>query len=328
MQKDGKNYMSYRVKENIGIRDYVEEISSALISNAYNIIFHFISDNGYKEKKYRLSICAIFKNEGFYLKEWIEYHLIVGVDHFYLYNNDSTDNYKTILEPYIERGIVDLIEWPYKQGQMSAYEDCISSRKEEANWIGFIDLDEFIVPIKDKSIYDFLFKFRNRPSVVINWKMFGTSGKCDAEIEKLVTERFTHSWEKGCNVGKCFYNTCFEFDFAKNKGNAWMHQMWCRKGSLLLPSVNSFGKTCVKDYQSIPKTERTIQINHYYTKSLEEYLNKSRKGDAFFEKSPKNMGSFYKCEVRCSVNDVSIFKYISLLKYNMTRNAAIKIEYE
>ena len=44
-------------------------------------------------KKYNLSICAIFKNEAKYLKEWIEYHRIFGVDHFYLYNIGSRDSF-------------------------------------------------------------------------------------------------------------------------------------------------------------------------------------------------------------------------------------------
>ena len=52
---------------------------------------------------YDLTITAIFKNEGHYLKEWLDYHLLAGVEHFYLYNNDSTDNYKEVLAPYIEK---------------------------------------------------------------------------------------------------------------------------------------------------------------------------------------------------------------------------------
>ncbi|MBR2734192.1 MAG: glycosyltransferase family 2 protein, partial [Selenomonadaceae bacterium] len=38
-----------------------------------------------------LAIAAILKNEGHYIKEWLDYHLLAGVDHFYLYDNDSTD---------------------------------------------------------------------------------------------------------------------------------------------------------------------------------------------------------------------------------------------
>ena len=75
------------------------------------------------DKKYRISLCGIFKNEASFLKEWIEFHRIVGIDHFFLYNNLSEDNYREVLDPYIKNGIVDLIEWPYPQTQMKAYAD-------------------------------------------------------------------------------------------------------------------------------------------------------------------------------------------------------------
>ena len=62
--------------------------------------------------RYQLSICAFFKNEARYLKEWIEYHRLIGVDHFYLYNNGSTDDFKRVLNPYVRKGVVTLVNWP------------------------------------------------------------------------------------------------------------------------------------------------------------------------------------------------------------------------
>ena len=53
-----------------------------------------------------LSICAIMKNEGPYVKVWIDYHRLVGVKRFYIYDNESTDNMKEVLDPYIQKGIV------------------------------------------------------------------------------------------------------------------------------------------------------------------------------------------------------------------------------
>src|SRR5579864_7571033 len=69
--------------------------------------------------KYNLSICAIFKNEAKYLKEWIEFHRLIGVDHFYLCNNNSTDNFKQLLRPYTSKGVITLIPWPDNWGYLS-----------------------------------------------------------------------------------------------------------------------------------------------------------------------------------------------------------------
>ncbi len=71
------------------------------------------SSNYQKSKKHTLSVCAIVKNEAKYLKEWIEFHRLVGVDHFYLYNNGNIDSVQKVLSPYIRKGIVTFIDWSY-----------------------------------------------------------------------------------------------------------------------------------------------------------------------------------------------------------------------
>lgn len=40
----------------------------------------------------RTAICAIAKNEQWYINDWIEYHLKLGIDHIYLYDNNEADN--------------------------------------------------------------------------------------------------------------------------------------------------------------------------------------------------------------------------------------------
>ncbi len=141
------------------------------------------------QKKYNVSICAIFKNEAMYLKEWIEFNNIVGVEHFYLYNNNSDDDYQAVLKPYIDKGIVTLMQWPYDQKQMECYMTCIKEYSFETKWLGFIDIDEFIVPKTTDSIYEFLQQFEKKAgSVNIYWKIFGSSGKLDRKLSGLVSD--------------------------------------------------------------------------------------------------------------------------------------------
>jgi hypothetical protein len=76
-----------------------------------------------KWSKHYLSVCAIFRDEGPYLREWIEFHRLQGVEHFYLYDNLSTDDGPEILAPYVETGIVTLRGWGHQPGQLLAYFD-------------------------------------------------------------------------------------------------------------------------------------------------------------------------------------------------------------
>ena len=169
----------------------------------YILLASFKHKKNTVDKKYNISICAIFRNEAKFLKEWIEFHKIIGVEHFYLYNNFSDDNYQEVLKPYILANEVELIEWPVKQGQMKAYQDCLNRFKDETKWIGFIDLDEFIVPINTHNLYEELKPFEGKyPSVLIYWKMFGTSGLMGRDKGSLIIEDFVVGWRKHTNIGK------------------------------------------------------------------------------------------------------------------------------
>ena len=95
---------------------------------------------------YDLAITAIFKDEAPYLKEWLDYHLLAGVEHFYVYNNNSSDDYEKVLAPYVEKNLVTLTDFPGKMMQMPAYEDAIEKYRFDCRYMAFIDIDEFVYP--------------------------------------------------------------------------------------------------------------------------------------------------------------------------------------
>ena len=68
--------------------------------------------------KYFLSVGAIFKNESAALEEWLNHYIKEGVDHFYLIDNGSTDNYADILQKY---NCITLFKDDRKQIQIPAY---------------------------------------------------------------------------------------------------------------------------------------------------------------------------------------------------------------
>ncbi len=266
-------------------------------------------------KKYNVSVCAIFKNEAAYLREWIEFNHIVGVDHFYLYNNNSEDDYETVLKEYIECGLVTLIQWPYNQKQMECYIACIKEYARESKWLGFIDIDEFIVPKSTDSVYDFLQPFEKKAGAVnIYWKIFGTSGKIDRNLSGLVTEDFIVSWPKYMDLGKCFYNTAYEFASNSKHTGQLHHRFWARYMGIDIPPVNIFNKVCVGNRNVAKSNEFPIQINHYFTKSYKEYAIKRSKGDVYFEINPHDEEYFYEHEMKCTSTDYSAYKYLIKLK--------------
>lgn len=136
---------------------------------------------GFCGYKYDISICAIFQNEAPYLAEWIEYHMLLGVDHFYLYNNNSDDSYKESLKYYIKNKKVTLIDWPTpKEGdwtnyQVLAYNDCLKQFRHKTKWLAVIDIDEFIHLKLHDNLQEFLKHYEDVGGVTLNWQVFGTS---------------------------------------------------------------------------------------------------------------------------------------------------------
>lgn len=311
--KEDKNFI-FDVEKKICFKEKIKRFLSFCLSVIYKMKSNIFYPHKKNEKKYNVSICAIFKNESQYLKEWIEYHKIIGVNHFYLYNNNSTDNFKKVLDTYIEEGLVDLIDWPKNQAQMECYHNCITRFKDESQWIGFIDIDEFINLIKYDNIYDFLKKFqKNRGSVLIYWKIFGSSGLIDRNRKNLVCEDFTSCWPKHDSIGKCFYNTNYDFNVNDKRNKILHHILWTSYKGMRFPPVNSFNKICINNIHKAKKTF-DIQINHYFTKSYQEYLDKKSKGDVYFKINPHDEEYFFEHESKCTSADTSIYRFLIKLK--------------
>jgi hypothetical protein len=156
-----------------------------------------------KDPRYHLSVCALFKNESRNLREWIEYHRLIGVDHFYLYENGSSDRYLKVLRPYINRRIVTLVPWPNliekKQGeklyqwalttQIQAFENAmLLYAKKESKWLVFLDVDEFIVPMKDTTLSQVLLEYEDEPGISLQSEFFDASSQGVGPSSRLAIE--------------------------------------------------------------------------------------------------------------------------------------------
>lgn len=141
-----------------------------------------------------LAIGAIFQNEAPYLAEWICFHQLMGVQHFYLYNNSSTDDYKAVLSPWLTDGSVTLIDWPqpFTAGvQRQAYEDCLGRARGHVRWLAFIDIDEFLFSPAAGVLPAALEAYEPFPGVVVHWQVFGSCSTSENQSD-LVIERFIH----------------------------------------------------------------------------------------------------------------------------------------
>lgn len=127
-------------------------------------------------RRHVLAICSIVCEEGPYLREFVEFHRLVGVEHFYLYDNGSTDNTRAVLAPYVEQGLVTLVDFPGNVVQLAAYNHCATTFRDEAEWIAFMDADEFFFAPGGGDLREVLREFEGYGGVHVNYANYGTSG--------------------------------------------------------------------------------------------------------------------------------------------------------
>jgi hypothetical protein len=267
-----------------------------------------------------LSIAAIARNEGRYFPEWIEYHRLAGVEKFYIYDNESNDGTRKILEPYAKAGIVEYTYFSGERMQFKAYMDAIEKCRDKTKWLALIDLDEFIVPLGRRSIPSFLKSLargrRDISQVAISWVIFGSSG-FNKRPKGLVIENYTRRERDAESSGrfKTIVNPRHVF---------WIdtsHYSNVKYGTVD-EDGKRFSKKSLTAKAGAPK--RKIRINHYIVKSREEFLEKSARGDAIMRRNDPNYirgESYFKAYDRNDVPDATMNRYAAPVKKAIKRAA-------
>jgi hypothetical protein len=147
-------------------------------------------------EKYDLAICAIFRDEAPYLKEWLDFHIKQGAQHFYLFDNASADDCDDVLAPYIHKQMVTLYRWPFhyldesgfSRIQSTAYMACLNAHGRECTWIAFLDLDEFLFSPLKVDLKEIVSCYKSHAAICVNWVMYGTSNveKAKSILKELV----------------------------------------------------------------------------------------------------------------------------------------------
>lgn len=154
-----------------------------------------------------LAACLAFRNAAPYLREWLLFHLSVGFDRFYLYNNDSTDDYAESLRPFLGattggRQRFELIDWPGYIQQNAIYDDCLRRAEHDVEWLAFIDDDEFLSPQPGYSLPALLKEYKAYAGVAACWTIYGTSGRLYHESAPVIS-RFTRRAARPDQHVKC-----------------------------------------------------------------------------------------------------------------------------
>jgi Glycosyltransferase family 92 len=212
-----------------------------------------------------LAVCAIFRDEAPYLAEWVTFHRLQGVERFWLYDNRSTDDWRSELEPELRSGVVTVTSWPQKSPQLPAYGDCLERHRGDARWLAFIDVDEFLFSPTGLPLPEVLNRFDTHPGVVVNWRIYGINGH-DEPPAGLVVENYL--WRGTDDQVDNTSTKCIVYP-RNTVGPGNCPHLFRHRGV----AVGEDGHE-VRRPRRDPPTVDLLRINHYYSKSASEYRRK------------------------------------------------------
>lgn len=229
-----------------------------------------------KNAKYYLSIATMFQNEAKFLKEWIEFYRLMGVEHFYLYDHLSTDNCKEVLQPYIDKGLVELTritETPknrvdFFRLQTQVHNNILKQTKDETEWLIVVDTDEFLFPVQEEDLKNVLKRYDAHASLSVNWRLFSTNNKEKLGDNDLVIENLTEcSFANDLHV-KNIIKPRYADKFIDNTHFARLKPGYYQVTENFEPFYGPFSPT-----QSL----NVLRINHYWTRDWEFFKERKLK---------------------------------------------------
>jgi hypothetical protein len=251
----------------------------------------------FADSGYNLSFFLLIKNGAKYLNEWLAYHYSIGVEHFYIINDMSRDNIKEVLEPWVKLGIASVADLKINGMQNEIYSYFSRKLAGATKWLGFLDLDEFLV-VKGNAV-DWLNSFPEKTSAVeINWCCFGSSGLKKYE-NIFVTKRF-----------KKYSDIDFEPNIQiKSIVKPGENYVFLNPHSVF-PSVsyirNSNGELIERDFFQRKPVWDNAWINHYFCLSKEEFAEKIKRGKADSKKSIRTWEDFEEHDINECTGDKSL----------------------
>jgi hypothetical protein len=159
---------------------------------------------------YKLSVGCIFKNESHCIKEWILHYLHHGAEHFYMVNDNSTDDFLSIIEPYMEHITLFNAKCAYFLGrQRYMYNTYILPHIKETHWLLMVDMDEFVWSPHSINLNDELANCNHLGQIQIYDVIFG-SNNLITQPPSLVNY-FTMREKEPRKSLKYFINSNFNF---------------------------------------------------------------------------------------------------------------------
>jgi hypothetical protein len=252
------------------------------------------------------------------LEEWVAYQFVVGFDHVRIYDNESVVPVWDRLAKWIEAGKVS-VEWVEgRRRQTEVFGWYLDERF--SRWVAFIDADEFVLPHATDSLKELLCAYEAYGGLAVSWAVFGPDGHV-RRPNGLMIESYTRRGSASFDLEDRLSDrrpTCQQYKTIvqprKVKRCLTPHFFQYRNDAF---AVNEMGSFVPPDFLTPPSTE-TVQLNHYMTKSAEDWeLKKLRRGGQ--SGKPRSREEWLDLQAGCIEPDLRIQRFAPAVRDLMER---------
>lgn len=246
-----------------------------------------------------LALCCIAKDEDPFFREWIAYHALLGVEHFYIYDNMSATPVRQMLRGWVDEERITIRRVPGEKMQVPVYQDCLNSFGDDNFWIGFLDLDEFALPMLDDDLRVLLSEYEPYAGLAATWHLMNSSGHL-SRPQGMVIENYTQAFaEQESYHIKSFVRP--EKTLAAHGPHTFIYKP---------------GEFCVNEdhFPLPPRNPRTfaigrkLRVNHYFVRSQEDFAQKLARGRSDGG-TPHEWIMFYHTAVKPWVTDTQMRRF-------------------
>lgn len=260
---------------------------------------------------YELICCAVSKHEGRYLKHWIDWHHRLGIEKFVIYDEGSEHLALRELQDYCWNGLVEYVPATTHPVQYQAYANCASRYAGRAKWILYIDIDEFVNPYglesMDLKLWLRNYEYRSIAGVAIAWHCFGSNAE-NIYTPHPVWERITQRVDyEGAHPHSKHIKSFMRPEFISEFNDP--HWIKTKPGFVTVdPNMRVI---TISEYAANDFPVDKIVLNHYSTKTKEEWLGKFARGSA--DSGPdaynaRKMEDFDRHMLACTRDDKTILE--------------------
>jgi hypothetical protein len=236
-----------------------------------------------------LSGFLMTKDENRHLREWVAFHRTQGYTKFYIYDNMSKVPVAETLAWEVGQGLVDVTLWEDdKVGRHHRCMDTFLDRRDvDTVWASLTDTDEFGYGI-ERPLAEVMKAYEMHEAVKLGWLCFGSSGH-DKRPEGLVIESYTKRGSPESILGG---KSIVKFGKIRRMGDCHNPKQ--------------------KHRPPLIDRDRAV-INHYITRSKEDWKEKSRRGGG--NGSKRGMRLFRNFDAKTNHHeDLRILRYLNVTK--------------